>query len=266
MLQTVSLHDDLHFAPRDNEEIQLSCNDPRIPTDEHNLILRAANALRDRCHNRDGATIYLEKRIPAKGGLGGASSNAAVALMALTRLWRLDISAAELIEIGAMLGADVPFFFVGGRALATGTGTEVRALPDNPEKHLLVVTPNATVSTAEAYKSLRAPALTTSVDASILSSSCSASEFRDTDQGELHNDFEQVIFEVEPEIGRAKDALLRCGASGALLAGSGSSVFGIFDNQQAQESALQEVQAEAGWRLFPAVTVSRNEYLKALKI
>ena len=266
VLQTVSLHDDLHFAPRDNEEIQLSCDDPLIPNDEHNLISRAANDLRDRCHNRNGATIHLEKRIPAQGGLGGASSNAAVALLGLVHLWRLDISAAELMEIGATLGADVPFFFVGGRALATGIGTELQALPDNPKKHLLVVTPNATVSTAEAYKSLRAPALTTSVDASILSSPCSATELRDTDQGELHNDFEHVIFEIEPEIGRANEALLRCGASTALLAGSGSSVFGIFDNQQAQESALRGIQAEAGWRIFPAVTVSRNEYLQALKI
>src|SRR5712664_3009179 len=98
----------------------------------------------------------------------------------LAHLWRLDFSATQLMEIGATLGADVPFFFVGGRALATGIGTEVKALPDNPKKHLLVVTPNATVSTAEAYKWLRAPALTTSVDASILSSSCSATEFRDT--------------------------------------------------------------------------------------
>ena len=266
MLQTVSLHDDLHFAPRDNEEIQLSCDDPLIPSDAHNLIIRAGNALRNRCHNRNGATIHLEKRIPAQGGLGGASSNAAVALLGLAHLWRLDINAAELMEIGAALGADVPFFFVGGRALATGIGTEVKALPDNPKKHLLVVTPNATVSTAEAYKSLRAPALTTSVDASILSSSCSATEFRDTDQGELHNDFEHVIFEIEPEIGRANEALLRCGASAALVAGSGSSVFGIFDNQQAQASALREIQAEVGWRIFPAVTVSRNEYLQALKI
>jgi 4-diphosphocytidyl-2-C-methyl-D-erythritol kinase len=264
VLQTISLHDDLHFALRDNEEIQLSCDDWRIPTDEHNLIIRAAHALQKRSHNRNGATIHLEKRIPAKGGLGGASSNAAVALLGLAHLWRLDISAAELTGIGATLGADVPFFFVGGRALATGIGTELNALPDNPKEHLLVVTPNATVSTAEAYKSLRAPALTTSVVASILTSSCSANEFRDTDQSELHNDFERVIFEIEPEIKRAKDALLRSGASGALLTGSGSSVFGIFDNQQAQESALREIQAEAGWRIFPVVTVSRYEYLQAL--
>jgi 4-diphosphocytidyl-2-C-methyl-D-erythritol kinase len=264
VLRTVSLHDELHFALRENEEIQLSCDDPRIPTDEHNLIIRAANALLKRSHNRNGATIHLEKRIPEKGGLGGASSNAAVALLGLAHLWRLDISAAELTGIGATLGADVPFFFVGGHALATGIGTELNALPDNPKKHLLVVTPNAMVSTTEAYKSLRAPALTTSVDASILTSSCSATEFRDTDQSELHNDFERVIFEIEPEIGRAKDALLRSGASGALLAGSGSSVFGIFDNQQAQESALREIQAEAGWRIFPVVTVSRYEYVEAL--
>jgi 4-diphosphocytidyl-2-C-methyl-D-erythritol kinase len=264
LLQTVSLHDDLEFAPRDYREIRLSCDDACIPTDENNLIVRAASALREGFQINAGATIHLVKRIPAKGGLGGASSNAAVALLGLAHLWELDVGARRLLEIGAKLGADVPFFLVGGCALATRIGTELTPLPDNAERHLLVVTPNAMVSTADAYKAVRAPALTTSVDASILSISCSATDFQDAAQGGLHNDFEHVIFEIEPEIERARDALLQSGASGALLAGSGSSVFGIFDNAQAQERALQEIQAEAGWRIFPAVTVSRHEYLQAL--
>jgi 4-diphosphocytidyl-2-C-methyl-D-erythritol kinase len=137
-------------------------------------------------------------------------------------------------------------------------------MSDNPQQRLVVVTPNAAVLTADAYKALRAPALTTLVVASILSISRAAADFQVPDQGVLHNDFERVIFEIEPEIERAQTALIRSGASQALLAGSGSSVFGIFDSSEAQERALQELRAEVGWRLFPARTVARHEYLEAL--
>jgi 4-diphosphocytidyl-2-C-methyl-D-erythritol kinase len=264
ILQTISLHDDLRFSPHGDGKIQLTCDDPRIPTDEGNLIVRAAQALRDRFQVSAGAAIHLEKRIPTKGGLGGASSNAAVAFLGLAHLWSLDVATEELIELGAQLGADVPFFFVGGRTLATGIGTALMPISDSLRQHLLVVTPNAAVSTADAYKALRSPALTSLVDASILSISRGAAEFQDSEPGVLHNDFERVIFEIEPEIERAQIALIRSGASKALLAGSGSSVFGIFDNREAQERALQEIRAEAGWRLFAAVTVPRHEYLEAL--
>jgi 4-diphosphocytidyl-2-C-methyl-D-erythritol kinase len=264
VLQTISLQDELRFSASESREILLSCTDPSIPLGEENLIIRAANALRVRFNSEAGATIHLEKRIPAKGGLGGASSNAAIALLGLARLWALDVTLDELIAIGSGLGADVPFFLLGGRVLAAGTGTELEALDDIPQKHLILISPNATVSTAAAYESLKAPALTTLGDGSILSS------FRADEIPEvshlcaLHNDFEDVVFRSEPEIARAKAALLKVGAGDLLLAGSGSSVFGIFDNEREQERALGEIQAEPGWRVFPAVTVSRQEYQEAL--
>ncbi len=262
VLQTVSLRDELQFVPRDDARVKLSCDDPQIPTDESNLIIRAASALRDRFHISAGVTIHLEKRIPVQAGLGGASSNAAVALLGLTKLWNLDLDLVEMIDLAARLGADVPFFFVGGRALATGIGTNLKVLQDYPRTHLLIVKPNAMVSTADAYKAMRAPALTSPIDDSILTSSCAAAGFADNEQGELRNDFERVIFEIEPEIERARAALLNSGANAALLAGSGSSVFGIFDNAEAQARAFREFPAEAGWRIFPCVTVSRHEYLQ----
>ena len=260
VLQTVSLRDDIHFASRSDQSVEVFCDDAHVPTDESNLIIRATKALRDRFSVNTGATVDLEKRIPTQAGLGGASSNAAVALLGLTKLWRLQIDIVDLIGLGQKLGADVPFFFFGGRALATGVGTNLTVLPDYPKKHLLIVKPNAMVSTAEAYKALRAPALTRPIDASILTSSCSTAEFADNEQCELHNDFERVIFEIEPEIERAKIALLKSGAQGALLAGSGSSVFGIFENAEAQARAFREFEAEPGWRIFPCVTVTRHEF------
>jgi 4-diphosphocytidyl-2-C-methyl-D-erythritol kinase len=263
-LQTVSLRDEVHFSARATRDIVLSCNDPEIPLDHRNLIVRAANALRDRFDVSAGATIHLEKRIPAKGGLGGASSNAAVALLGLAHLWNLPVSAAELHSIGSGLGTDVPFFLVGGCALATGTGTEIEALADHGQQYLVIVTPNATVATGSAYEALKAPALTTSGEASILSISHAAVDLELSHLWAPHNDFEEVIFASEPEIERASKALLEVGAGSSLLAGSGSSVFGIFESREEQERAVREMEAETGWRVFPAVTVSRDEYQRAL--
>jgi 4-diphosphocytidyl-2-C-methyl-D-erythritol kinase len=270
LLQTISLHDELHFELAD-DDIWLSCDDPDIPTDGQNLIVRAALALKTAYHVEQGMRVRLEKRIPAKAGLGGASSNAAITLLALAHLWRLETSAAELLQIAASLGADVPFFLLGGCAAATGTGTTVSALPENTgesPRHLIVITPNANVSTAEAYAAFSSSALTTSGSDPILSSSQNEAKKSDSQlwppKDSLKNDFESVIFDIEPEIRRTKETLLQAGALGALLAGSGSSVFGIFAGQEDQQRALGEIKLETGWRIFPCVTVSRNEYLRAL--
>ncbi len=268
VLQTISLHDDLHFTSSAGEDILFSCDDPLIPIDENNLVVRAAQSLRDRYAIRTGASIRLQKRIPAKGGLGGGSSNAAVALLGLSQLWELETDVPNLIELAAELGADVPFFLHGGRALATGIGTQISPWPDANLQHLLIIAPMASVSTAEAYKALQAPALTTLDSDPILAISRREADFGDSDQWHLcdhyENDFEHVIFDTEPEIWRARNAVLKAGARRALLAGSGSSVFGIFDNREAQRLAVNQLQAESDWRIFSCFTLSRGEYLQAI--
>ncbi len=265
LLQTISLCDELSFAPRDDDRIVLTCDDPDIPVDDSNLIVRAARALSDQ-----GADITLTKRIPTKAGLGGGSSNAAVTLLALSHLWKLD-PGRDLRQIAGVLGADVPFFLTGGTALARGIGTEIEAANDVAKRYLIVVTPNVSVSTAAAYAAVHAPSatspepsLTTQESLSILASSFAAPSFDDRTQWPLHNDFEGVIFEIEPEIRRAKLALLEAGAQAALLAGSGSSVFGIFTDEAARDQALGNLRSEAGWRVFPCHTISRDEYCRAI--
>jgi 4-diphosphocytidyl-2-C-methyl-D-erythritol kinase len=264
LLQTVSLCDELTFEPRDDSQIILRCDDPSIPTDDTNLIVKAAVALRKRLGSSSGAEITLTKKIPAQGGLGGASSNAAATLLALNALWRADLSPGQLKLIGRGLGSDVPSFFVGGRCIAIGTGTTVKALHDPPLQRLIIVTPNAKVATANAYAALNARSLTTSDAASILSSSLADLFSAGSGQMPLRNDFESVIFEIEPEIERAKMALLEAGARGALLAGSGSSVFGVFDDEAARSRAADNLKSEAGWRVFFCETLSRNEYFEAM--
>jgi 4-diphosphocytidyl-2-C-methyl-D-erythritol kinase len=268
VLQTVSLHDTLRFENAPYPEILLSCDDPLIPADQNNLIVRAGIALRDRYGIRAGVRIHLEKQIPVQGGLGGGSSNGAVTLLGLAHLWKVRPKVSELIELAAGLGSDVPFFLSGGRALGTGTGTSISSLPDLEAQDLLIVAPTATVATVEAYKALSSAALTTRYSDSILAISRGSTNSSDWDQwlvsDDLENDFEQVIFDIEPEIGRVKNALLQAGARSALLAGSGSSVFGIFDNREAQQRALEQIRAESGWRIFSCATLSREEYIRAM--
>lgn len=268
VLQTVSLHDEIAFESRVDNQLLLFCDEPQLDAGHGNLILRAGRALQDRFNVVQGATISLSKRIPVEAGLGGGSSNAAIALLGLAQLWGLPTTLGELIAIGATIGADVPFFFVGGRVLATGKGSEVRQLPPTEPRHILIIKPKAAISTAEAYSKLRSAPLTSANAPSILSNSREKADYFDSDQRlldeKLANDFESVIFDMAPEVRRAKDALLKAGARGALLAGSGSSVFGIFENLEAQKRAFQELQAEVGWRTLPCVTLSREEYLVAL--
>lgn len=264
VFQTITLQDRLSFEPATDDRLELVCAEPGIPLDESNLVWRAWAALRERFGLRRGARIQLEKMIPAGGGLGGGSADAAVTLLGLSRLWRLDAEATELASVGARLGADVPFFFVGGTALGTGTGTQVAPLEDLPRAHLLVVAPGVAVSTAEAYKALRAPALTKEVSPVMLPISRAEPRFTESLCEVLRNDFEAVVVGRHPEIGRAREALLRCGARCAMLSGSGSSVFGLFDNAEGVERGREALRREAKWRAYACATLAREEYWKAL--
>ena len=264
VLQTISLRDSITVAPTDDNAIQLWCDDRSIPSDDTNLVWRAAATLRERYSIDHGVKIRLEKRIPSEAGLGGGSSDAAATLIALAQLWRIETSANDLMRIAENIGSDVPFFFFGGAARATGRGETIEPLSDAPAAHLVIVKPNASVSTRNAYNALNSPALTSSNAKPILLRSQASDDSVSFDLNALHNDFAAVIFQLKPEIERAKNALLKSGARAAMLSGSGSSVFGIFENQNAQERAIQAIELEAGWRAFPCKTVGRSYYRSAM--
>lgn len=263
VFQTVSLRDRLTFRPLADGRIELDCDAPGVPADETNLVHRAAVLLRERYGVRRGAGVRVEKVIPAGGGLGGGSSNAAAALVGLTRLWEIGAGAEELSALGALLGADVPFFFAGGTAAGSGRGDRVRPLPDAPPHHLLIVTPPVRVSTAEAYKSLNAPALTKEGGAVNFYVSREAAEFSGSPRESLVNDFEPAVFRLFPEIEGARDALLGAGAAAALLSGSGASVFGIFDTEGQAARAAGRLGRETGAQVFACSTLGRAAYREA---
>lgn len=263
VFQTISLCDYLTFE--ESEELSLTCDVESVPTDETNLIIKAANILKEKFGVKKGAKIHLEKRIPSPGGLGGGSSDCAVALLGLAKLWDLEISLEKLVEIGANLGSDVPFFFYGGTALGTGRGTEIKPLEDIEETKILLVTPNENVATGEAFARLNAQRLTNASEKSKFIVCCEVGNRFNLQQNKLKNDFEKSVFEIKPEIKRVKDRLIQTGAKNALLSGSGASVFGIFDNEISQQVAFETLQNETTWRKFVCETISRKRFLESLK-
>lgn len=264
VFQTVSLCDDISFAEGDS--IELTGSDPIIPIDERNLIVKAANILRQRFAVTAGAKMHLRKRIPAPGGLGGGSSNAAVALIGLKRLWRLDVGFDEMLEIAATLGSDVPFFLYGGTAMGFGRGTEIEPIPDISEEYLLIVTPDVQVPTTDAFEELNAPSLTSEASERILLNCRFNAESLDLRHTALKNDLEPTVFGTHPQIALVKQTLLDLGAVNALMSGSGASVFAVFDKEETRQTAIKALDEQVNWRKFAAATISRDKYREALEL
>lgn len=264
VFQSVSLFDEISFA--EGNLIDLTCNDSNVPTDGRNLIVKAADILRERFGVTVGAKMHLRKRIPAPGGLGGGSSNAAVALTGLTRLWHLDISFEMMLEIAGEIGSDVPFFLYGGTAMGFGRGTRIEPIPDIRAEYLLIVTPDVHISTADAFRDLNAANLTSGNSESILVNCRFNAESLDLRHAALKNDFESSVFISHPQIALVKQTLLDLGAVNALMSGSGASVFAVFDKEETRQTAMKALDEQVNWRKFAAATISRDKYREALEL
>lgn len=262
VFQTVSLRDTIHFEAA--EGIEFRCDRPGVPEDESNLVVKAAHLLKHDYRYAKGASIFLEKRIPSPGGLGGGSSNAAAALIGLARLWDLKVTPERLREIAARLGSDVPFFLDGGTAIGTGRGEVIEAIDDVDAPDMLIVTPDIAVSTPDAFARLAAPTLTIEARDNILPVCRSEAKSFDPRLSVLKNDLEPTVFAAHPEVGRVKRTLLALGAVTAAMSGSGASVFACFDNTETRQTAIKALDGESTWRKFAVATVSRSEYREAL--
>lgn len=224
VLQAVDLFDRLVL--QEDDALTLRTSDPDLPTDDGNLVLKAARLLREAAGVTPGARITLEKRIPVAAGLGGGSSDAAATLWGLNRLWRLGWGRERLAGLAAELGADVPFFLQGGRALATGRGERLKPLPVAPAMSLVLVKPRFPLSTREVYA--RVPAGWKD-DGSWTSRLVRALASRDSSRMVLclYNALEAVVEPAYPEITRIKQALANAGALGSVMSGSGPTVVGV---------------------------------------
>jgi 4-diphosphocytidyl-2-C-methyl-D-erythritol kinase len=243
VFQTVDLADRICLERRPSG-ITLSCSHPDVPTDERNLAWRAARDLLAWAGVRGGVAITLDKRIPVAGGLGGGSSDAAAVLRALDALYALGLGRTGLDALARRLGADVPYFLLGGTALGLARGDEVFALERQIDAHVVIVTPSRGVSTAAVFRRVDArltPRENSSTIYRFVSSDLDGSGYRI-----LNNDLEQAALEEAPELAqvvrRARAILARSGALMTSLSGSGSSYFGLFDQAAKARRAAEALE------------------------
>jgi 4-diphosphocytidyl-2-C-methyl-D-erythritol kinase len=242
ILQGIELSDRV-VCERRRGPFEIACATPGIPADRTNLVWKAAQRLWE-ADGRDGqvrdARVLLEKNIPASAGLGGGSSDAAAALLALRRIWRLDVSDDVLRAIGAKLGSDVPYFFVGGTALALGRGEEVYALEDLPRLSVVLIFPPFGVATATAYEWLD-DARGRRSNAGIAVDEAAPSPFPRLSPRPFVNDLEAPVIERHPLVGTLKARLVKMGATLAAMSGSGSTVFGVFSSASKAAAAAKQL-------------------------
>jgi 4-diphosphocytidyl-2-C-methyl-D-erythritol kinase len=263
IFQAVSLRDtvELSVTPGSSGfDFHLSCNDPALVLDpRENLVGRAVLAIGGEIGFQGRLTAHLEKRIPVARGLGGGSSDAAATLIGMLRLTKAAVPLGQLMEIGAGLGADVPFFLVGGRALGVNRGDEIYPLPDLPKRTIVVVSPKGIgVSTKQAYEWISAE-LTSLAKPHRMWGFCALCWSR---QGAgVSNDFEGPVFGRHPRLREIRDGLLQGGAADAALAGSGSAVFGVFRNPAQARRTARAFREDS---VFVVETLSRENYGRAL--
>jgi 4-diphosphocytidyl-2-C-methyl-D-erythritol kinase len=264
IFQSIGLYDEVRLRKSAKPGISLLIQGNQSLAHEPiktNLVYRAVDTLRRKLKIRSGVAIELWKAIPAGRGLGGGSSDAAAALVGFLRLHSRQLPLARLIEIAASLGADVPFFLLGGRALGVNKGDEIYPLEDIPQLTLLIVSPrDIHVPTPDAYRWLKAPRLTKSSATPKLWEFCALCW--STQESGLSNDFERPVFRRHPRLGQIKRVLLQKGATEALLAGSGSAVFGVFP------SPAKARRAAVGFphdQTFVCETLSRDRYLRLVQ-
>ena len=259
IFQTISLHDTLELSLVPEAGIFLESSDPELPIDATNLVWRAIEAIGRELELPGGVRARLDKKIPVARGLGGGSSDAAAALIGVLRLTKKNLPLAKLIEIAASLGADVPFFLFGGRAMAVNRGDEIYPLPDEPKRSIVVVSPGGIgVSTKDAYEWVSAE-LTKGQEPHKLFRFCALCWSRQGSR--LSNDFESPVFRRHSRLEEIRAGLLKRGAVDAALAGSGSAVFGIFRNPAQARRSAREFPEDS---VFVVETISRLKYGRAM--
>ena len=225
LMQQIDLCDEMEFAPAE-EKIRLRCPGSGLPEDERNIVLRAAKLLLDEAGHPGGIEITLRKRIPISAGLGGGSSNAATTLAALNEILHLKVPADRLQAMASSLGADVPFFLFGRSAWAFGIGNHLQEAPDIPFLEFVLINPGYEVSTRDIYQGLNFTLTNEMIHYSIPRFFTA----EDLAKG-LHNDLETVTLKRHPDLKQWKEKLVDNGALGALMSGSGPTIFGLFDRQ-----------------------------------
>jgi 4-diphosphocytidyl-2-C-methyl-D-erythritol kinase len=263
VLTTIGLADAIETEAIDGPQLVVECDDPEIPTDEGNLVVRAARALSGAAGSRRGARIRIEKRIPVSAGLGGGSSNAATVLRALNLLWWAGLDHSKIAQIAATVGSDVPFFLRGGAAVASGRGDRLEPIPDPPPLWIVLVNPGIQVSSAWAYGAYRRAKMElTNAGARI---NMAISGFRSNDAARIgagmYNALEPIVFSEYPELRSIKEELLSFSVLGASMSGSGSAIFALAEDEESAREIGQamEDRGHRTWALSTCHEAARLE-------
>jgi 4-diphosphocytidyl-2-C-methyl-D-erythritol kinase len=257
VMQTIDLYDTLCLTATEENSVQIICSRPEL-NGEDNLAARAVEAVRQRLSLTQGVIIELHKRIPVAAGLGGGSSNAAAALLALQQWWQLPLSSADLLDIAASLGSDVPFFLKGGLALCEGRGEWVTSLaPCWPStmRWLLLLKPSIGVSTAAVFRNLPTSDYSDGSHSQAIRSALAAKSGLPLE--DLHNSLERSVLERYPEVAQAWEDMLRAGASPVRLSGSGPTLFAMFSRLDLAAPVQQQLQAQ-GYEVYLTCAICPN--------
>jgi 4-diphosphocytidyl-2-C-methyl-D-erythritol kinase len=230
VMTMVDLADRIEMQELSTDTIIISSQAGYIPLDEKNLAFQAAKLIKDTYDVRKGVYIHLDKKIPVAAGLAGGSSDAAATLRGLSRLWQLDIPIEQMQVLGAKLGSDVPFCVTGGTALATGRGEKLKMIDNPMQCWVVLVKPLINVSTADVYGRLNAAEIQDHPHTERLIAALADRRFEDV-CGLMGNVLEEVTLELYPEVRHLKECMLRLGADGVLMSGSGPTVFGLVSRE-----------------------------------
>ena len=254
IVDPISLHDLIHIEELDDDIIMVKDDKGLLPDGEQNTLYRAAKLLKETYSIRKGVHIYVEKKIPIGSGLGGPSSNAATALRALSKIWRLSISDGELIGLGRSIGADVPLFLYGKPCIMEGIGDIITPI-ELPHLWYLVAYPGVILQTKEVYRRLKIVLTNKENDIKLRGNFKNIGDVADS----LENDLEQVGITMCPKIKTIKDRLREAGAFGSLMSGSGSSVFGIFKSEKDAQRASHFVENIASTFTAHSLSIGRDD-------
>lgn len=231
IMQEIDLKDIITISETKDENIKIICKSKKVPTDEKNIAYKAAMLMLKKYEKPTGLTIEIEKHIPVAGGLAGGSTDAAAVLKGLNEIWELNLTQNELMEIALELGSDIPFCIMGGTALARGRGEELTPLKSFKDRHILLVNPDISVSTKDVYDNLDLKSIEERPDTGTL---IEAVEDGDTEKLAkcMRNVLESVTVKKYPMIDEIKETMMKNGALGSLMSGSGATVFGIFKTEE----------------------------------
>lgn len=242
IMQTVGIYDELTLEKTD-AGIYLTTDSGELPTDENNLIYRAARLMQQTYQIEDGVRIHLRKTIPIAAGMAGGSTDAAATMKGMNNLFGLGLSVPELMELSVWIGADVPYCILGGTALAEGIGEKLTSLPAAPSCHVLIAKPDISVSTKYVYEHLDSSGVQHHPDIDgMVSAICAGSLPGILER--LENVLEAVTIPLHPVIADLKRRMLELGAAGSLMSGSGPTVFGIFTDSKKAACAYEQLLSE----------------------